>query len=101
MYDGHVVEAAQSQRRIRAAQQCQGVGRQRGGVGVLGRVSVALQKIPGFGHRHLLFLKDRGHYNVSDGKHLIFKVVTAILDNFTQKRTLQKFTIHIFAIVRK
>lgn len=62
--DGHVVEAAQSQRCIWAAQQSQGVGRQRSGVWVLSRIRVALQKILGFGHCNLLVLDQRGHNNV-------------------------------------
>lgn len=67
--DGHVVEAAQSQRCIWAAQQSQGVGTQRSGVWVLRRVRVALQKILGFGHCNLLVLDQRGHNKVDSGKH--------------------------------
>ena len=80
--DGHVVEAAQGQRGVRAPEQSQGVRRQGRGVRVVRGVGVALQEILGFGHSHLLFLdqtsrmqnKHRGTCGSRDDQQLLGRV---------------------------
>lgn len=55
---GHVVESAESQWGVRAAQQSQGVRGQGRGVRVICRVGVTLQEVLGFGYCHFLFLDE-------------------------------------------
>lgn len=86
--DGHVVEAAQSHRGKRAAEQSQGIRRQSSGVGIIGSVCVAFQEVLGFGYCHLLFLYKMGQ-SPPKNKQLIcgyFKLKCLVAKTFKRER---------------